>query len=70
MKIYSYGAYGAGYTVAASLHHHVVFSERVMGDTIQYRVGSYENVSLPVLEYAKLIAGTSTVPARKFTRGQ
>jgi hypothetical protein len=67
-KVYAYGVYGSAYTVAAYLHHHVVFSERVMGDTIQYRVGSGENESLPILEYAKLVAGTSTVPARKFSR--
>jgi hypothetical protein len=67
-KVYVYSTLGTGYGVAAGLHHHVAFSERVMGDHVQYRVGSREDVVLPILEYGKLVAGTSTVPARKFTR--
>lgn len=68
LKVYSYSVHGTGYGVAATLRRHAAFSERVTGDQVQYRVGSREDVSLPMLEYAKLIAGTSAVPARKFTR--
>jgi hypothetical protein len=54
---FTFSVYGSGYTVAAMCYHPVGWSEGIMPGQWQYRVGSYENPQLPVMEAAKLFAG-------------
>ena len=67
---YSYSAYGQGYTTAAMLYHHTPFSEEILSHSCQYRVGSAENTQLPILQFSKLVDGTSTVVAKPYKRGR
>lgn len=67
---YSYSAYGRGYTTAAILYHHTPFSEKMNEHYCQYRVGSMENKDLPILQFSKIVEGTSTVEARQYKRGR
>lgn len=68
--IYSYSAYGKGYAAAAYLYHHAPYSEKLGDHYCQYRVGSRENTQLPILEFNKIIDGTSTVEAKLYSRGR
>lgn len=67
---YSYSAYGQGYAAAAILYHHTPFSEKMSDHYCQYRVGSIENKDLPILQFSKIVDGTSTVEARPYKRGR
>jgi hypothetical protein len=67
-KLYIYSVYGSTYTVACVLYHHATFAEKIMDHYCQYRLGSNEDPNLPILVHAKVIDGTSTVPARKYSR--
>lgn len=67
---YSYSAYGQGYTTAAILYHHAPFSEKMGEHYCQYRVGSMENKDLPILQFSKIVDGTSTVESRQYQRGR
>jgi hypothetical protein len=56
-RAYAYGVYGTGYTLAVMLYHPAGWSEGIAPHQWQYRLGSEENLDLPVLATRKLLEG-------------
>jgi len=61
-RTFVYGVYGKGFTAAAMLYHPAGWSEGILLRQWQYRVGSYENLDLPVMSVATLLAGGYATP--------
>ena len=59
-RYYVYSVSGNNYAVAAMLYHPVGWSEGILPQQWQYRVGSIEGTQIPVLEASKLFAGGYT----------
>ena len=56
-RTYVYSVYGRSYATAAMLYHPVGWSEGILQNQFQYRVGARENLDLPILQASKLLAG-------------
>ncbi|MCZ6767122.1 MAG: hypothetical protein O7D32_09355 [bacterium] len=54
---YVYSVYGASYGTAAYLYHPIGWSEGILPNQWQYRLGSSEDLDLPVLQATKLFSG-------------
>ena len=54
---YNYSVWSKKYAVATYLFHHARFSEKLAPQLHQYRVGCYEDMSFPVIEWAKILRG-------------
>lgn len=68
---YNFSLMGGHYAVATYLSHQPHYAEEVSEGEFQYRVGSMENETLPILLFSKLVEGGYDVkPPRRYKRGQ
>ena len=56
-RAYTYGVYGRTFVAAAMLYHPVGWTEGVLANQWQYRVGAVEDPNLPILQISLLLDG-------------